>query len=62
MHAVMSTRGPFMVCDSCFKMLKDTSQLNPRGAAVNDQISEDFCPNCFDLNRPLIDDLAGSTE
>ncbi|MBI3595637.1 MAG: hypothetical protein HY203_00610 [Nitrospirae bacterium] len=62
MHAVMSTRGPFMICDACFSMLRDEAKVDQNGRAVSDSIAEDFCPNCFDRNKILIDDLAGSTE
>jgi hypothetical protein len=62
MHAVMSSRGPFMVCDGCYRTLLDDALVNARGWAVNDKISDEFCPNCYDVNRPLIDDLAGSSE
>ncbi|HET6465393.1 MAG TPA: hypothetical protein VFH55_07275 [Nitrospiria bacterium] len=62
MHAVMSTRGPFMICDACFSLLRDEKKVDPNGRAVSDSISEEFCLNCFDRNKILIDDLAGSTE
>jgi len=61
-HAVMSTRGPFMVCDACFSMLRAEGKLDRNGRAVSDAISDDFCVNCYDRNKILIDDLAGSTE
>ncbi len=62
MHAVMSSRGPFMVCDTCFGLLNESQLIDPRGRAVDDKISREFCPNCWDVNRPLIDDLDGSFE
>ena len=43
-------------------MLKDGGMIDARGRAVADTVSEDFCMNCFDRNKILIDDLAGSTE
>ena len=61
-HTVMSTRGPFMVCDGCFSHLKEGEMIDARGRAAVDTISEEFCVNCFDRNKVLIDDLAGSTE
>ena len=61
-HAVMSTRGPFIVCHSCYVTLKDEAKLDPRDRAVSDSVSDEFCVNCYDRNKILIDDLAGSTE
>jgi len=61
-HAVMSTRGPFIVCNSCYTTLKDEAKLDPRDRAVSDSVSDEFCVNCYDRNKILIDDLAGSTE
>ena len=62
MHAVMSTRGPFIVCHACYTALKDEAKLDPRDRAVSDSVSDEFCVNCYDRNKILIDDLAGSTE
>jgi len=61
-HAVMSTRGPFIVCNACYMQLKEEAKLDPRDRAVSDSVSDDFCVNCYDRNKILIDDLAGSTE
>jgi hypothetical protein len=62
MHTIQSTRGPFVVCDACFSVLKQERMVDERGRAIADDISGEFCPNCFDRNKVLIDDLAGSTE
>lgn len=62
MHSVMSTRGPFMVCEACYTMLRDGRLVDDHGRAVSDAVCEDFCMNCYDRNKVLIDDLAGSTE
>ena len=62
MHAVMSTRGPFIVCHACYSTLKEDAKLDPRDRAVSDSVSDEFCVNCYDRNKILIDDLAGSTE
>jgi len=61
-HALMSTRGPFIVCDSCLALLKEENKIDERGRAVSDSVSDEFCVNCYDRNKILIDDLAGSTE
>ena len=62
MHTIGSTRGQFIVCDTCIKILKQEGLVDQRDRAMSDDISAEFCPNCFDHNRVLIDDLAGSTE
>jgi len=51
-----------MICDACFSLLRDEAKVDQNGRAVSDSISEEFCLNCFDRNKILIDDLAGSTE
>jgi len=62
MHTVLSSRGHFVVCDTCFAVLKQERLVDEKGKAATDDISVEFCPNCFDRNKVLIDDLAGSTE
>ena len=61
MNLIASTRGHFVVCDDCLKFLKAEGIVDKNGKAEDD-VSSDFCPNCFDRNRILIDDLAGSSE
>jgi hypothetical protein len=43
-------------------MLQAESKVDARGRAASDAISDEFCINCYDRNKILIDDLAGSTE
>ena len=62
MHTVSSSRGHFLVCDACMTYLKQEGMVNERGRALTDDVSSEFCPDCFDRNKVLIDDLAGSTE
>ena len=42
--------------------LKEEGKVDPRDRAVLDSVSDEFCVNCYDRNKILIDDLAGSTE
>ncbi len=51
-----------MVCEACYTMLRDGRLVDDHGRAVSDAVCEDFCMNCYDRNKVLIDDLAGSTE
>ena len=61
MVSVMSTRGPFMVCDACYSILKEYNILDGKDRTIPDAVSDEFCMNCYDLNKVLIDDLAGSS-
>jgi hypothetical protein len=62
MHTIQSTRGPFVVCTACMAYLKEAGLVDRNGKPVSDDISAEFCPNCYDRNKVLIDDLSGSTE
>ena len=62
MQSVMSTRGSFMVCDACYSLLKECDMLDGKHRTISDAVSDEFCMNCYDLNKVLIDDLAGSSE
>lgn len=62
MHSVMSTRGPFTLCDACYTTLREGKLVDEYGRTVSDSVSEEFCMNCYDRNKILIDDLAGSME
>ena len=61
MNMIGSTRGHFMVCDLCVDYLKKEGFIDEKGRAKDD-ISGEFCPDCIDRNKVLIDDLAGSSE
>jgi hypothetical protein len=62
MQNVQSSRGPFIVCETCYAILLQDRLVDDKGRALVDDISSEFCPNCFDRNKILIDDLAGSSE
>jgi len=32
------------------------------GRAESDEVIHDLCMNCYDFNKPLIDDILGSAE
>ena len=59
MHMIASTRGQFMVCSSCMSYLKEEGLVDEKGRPVSDDVSSEFCPNCYDRNKVLIDDLEG---
>lgn len=62
MYSIMSSRGPFIICSACYAFLKEENQIDDRNRAASDAVAEEFCMNCFDRNKVLIDDLAGSSE
>lgn len=59
---VRVSRGFLVLCIECFDYLSQQKQIDTRSISVSDEIIHDLCPNCTDYNRPLIDDLLGSSE
>ena len=54
-----------MVCDHCEHALRQAHFVDERGAIPPDRaerVFDEICANCFDYNRPLIDDMLGSSE
>ncbi len=57
------SRGLMMLCDTCYdqvmaEKLPDAKNFVADFEALFDRI----CTGCTDINRPLIDDMAGSGE
>ena len=59
---VRVSRGFLVVCQECFGYLSHQKLVDDRNISASDEIIHDLCPNCTDYNRPLIDDLLGSSE
>lgn len=55
------SRGFLVICDECYSYLKKDEWLI-KLLAKSDEVIHELCPNCTDYNRPLIDDLLGSSE
>jgi len=56
-------RGPFQLCDPCYDIIVTEKLVDDRNvAADHDAVFDHVCPNCYDRNRPLIDDMLGSSE
>jgi hypothetical protein len=36
--------------------------VDTKGRAKSDEVIHDICANCHDYNKPLIDDILGSSE
>jgi hypothetical protein len=62
MPTIISTRGQFVICESCYAHLKESDLVDHRGWSKADTVFDEFCMNCYDVNKILIDDLLGSTE
>ena len=55
------SRGFLVICDDCNSYLIKEEWLN-NNYSKSDEIIHELCPNCTDYNKPLIDDLLGSSE
>jgi len=65
MQGLRIARGLLMVCDHCERALRQAHFVDERGAIPPDRaehVFDEICANCFDYNRPLIDDMLGSSE
>jgi hypothetical protein len=62
MNQVMISRGFLVLCNSCLFALKEDQRVDSRGRAQSDEVIHDLCANCYDYNKPLIDDTLGSSE
>jgi len=62
-HTISLMRGPFQLCDSCYDTVVSEQLVDARNVASDhDAVFDNVCPNCYDRNRPLIDDMLGSSE
>jgi len=59
---VRVSRGYLVICNDCFAHLSLAKLIDTNGISISDEIIHEICPNCSDYNRPLIDDLLGSSE
>ena len=60
-NRIKVSRGFLVICDECHSYLIKEELLNNNNSK-SDEIIHDLCPNCTDYNKPLIDDLLGSSE
>lgn len=62
-HTISLMRGPFQLCDPCYDTIVSEHLVDARNVASDhDAVFDSVCPNCYDRNRPLIDDMLGSSE
>lgn len=62
MNQVMISRGFLVLCNSCLSHLREEQVVDSKGRAKSDEVIHDICANCHDYNKPLIDDILGSSE
>lgn len=56
-------RGLMMLCETCYDQVISENLVDSRNYVANyEALFETICPGCTDLNRPLIDDMLGSSE
>jgi hypothetical protein len=57
------SRGLMMLCDTCHSLVMNEKLVDAKNfVAQHDDLFDLICPGCTDINRPLIDDMAGSGE
>jgi len=65
MHGFRIARGLLMVCPLCERALRQGHFVDQRDTVppeMAERVFDEICANCFDYNRPLIDDMLGSSE
>lgn len=56
-------RGLMMLCDTCYEHVMTDRLVDGRNyVADHEALFDTICPGCIDINRPLIDDMLGSSE
>jgi len=56
-------RGLMMLCDTCYEHVMTDRLVDGRNyVADHEALFDTICPGCTDINRPLIDDMLGSSE
>ncbi|HZD11916.1 MAG TPA: hypothetical protein VE177_00150 [Candidatus Binatus sp.] len=57
------SRGLMMLCETCYAQVIADKLTNEKNFVANaDVLFDTICLGCTDINRPLIDDMAGSGE
>ncbi|BFU96733.1 MAG: conserved protein of unknown function [Nitrospira sp.] len=56
-------RGLMMLCDSCHSQVLLEKLVDHKNfVADHEALFDTICMGCTDINRPLIDDMLGSSE
>ena len=57
------SRGLMMLCETCYALVIADKLTDEKNFVANaDVLFDTICVGCTDINRPLIDDMAGSGE
>ena len=57
------SRGLMMLCDTCYDQVVTDQLPDARNFVANhEELFDSICLGCTDINRPLIDDMLGSSE
>lgn len=57
------SRGLVMLCDTCYDQVVNERLPDEKNFVLDsDRLFDAICVGCTDINRPLIDDMAGSGE
>ncbi len=56
-------RGLMMLCDVCYEQVFVEKLVDARNfVSDHEALFDTICPGCTDINRPLVDDMLGSSE
>lgn len=56
-------RGLMMLCESCYQSVLEEKLVDTTNYVEDHEaLFDTICPGCEDLNRPLVDDMLGSSE
>ena len=56
-------RGLMMLCETCYEQVIIEHLTDARNFVANHEaLFDTICPGCTDINRPLVDDMLGSSE
>lgn len=56
-------RGRMILCSFCYESVNEEKLVDAKNYVEDHEAFFDLiCPGCEDLNRPLIDDMLGSSE
>ncbi|MDH4188459.1 MAG: hypothetical protein OEV08_15845 [Nitrospira sp.] len=60
---VSVSRGLMMLCETCHEQVLEEKLTDARNfVADHEALFDSICLGCIDINRPLIDDMLGSSE
>ena len=60
---VSVSRGLMMLCDVCYEQVFAENLVDQRNfVSAHESLFDTICMGCTDINRPLVDDMLGSSE